>query len=405
VLLGRKVYYGWWLVLTLGVTETTSWGVLYYAFSVFITPMEAELGWSRTAISGAFSVALLVSGAAAVPVGRWLDRRGGRLLMTAGSAAGALLVFAWSRVTDLAAFYLVWAAIGATMAAVLYEPAFAILARWFVRRRARAFTALTLMAGFASTIFIPLAGWLVRVQGWRPALVTLALVLAGTVPAHALLVRRRPEDLGLTPDGESPPAPGVRGGGAPPRPPLAGSPLGLASFRWLAAAFCLNVVATVGLAVHLVAYLEGRGYDPAFAAAATGAVGAMQVVGRLLFAPLERRLSRRALSTGVLLLLPAALLVLLLARSTAGVWLFVALFGIARGTATLTRANLVAELYGAEQYGRVNGLLAFFITMAQAVAPILAGAGYDLLGAYDPIVWAFVLVSAAAAAAVARAAS
>src|SRR5918912_2574974 len=198
----RVVYYGWLLVLTLGVTETISWGVLFYAFSVFLAPMERELGWSRGAMTGAFSVALLLAGLAAVPIGRWLDRHGPRLLMTAGSCLASLLVLAWAAVTELGPFYLVWAGIGLTMAAVLYDPAFATVTVWFERQRVRALTAITLMAGLASTIFIPLAGWLVVTLGWREALLVLAAVLAiGTIPPHALVLRRRPEDLGLAPDG------------------------------------------------------------------------------------------------------------------------------------------------------------------------------------------------------------
>src|SRR5712691_11229641 len=164
--------------------------------------MEAELGWSRAATTGAFSLALVVSGVGAIPVGRWLDRHGPRLLMTAGACVGPLLVLAWSRADNLAGFYLLWAGIGLVMAAVLYEPAFAVVAVWFDRQRTRALTAVTLIAGFSSTIFLPLAAWLVQVQGWRSALVSLAAILAiGTIPAHALLLRRRPEDLGLHPDG------------------------------------------------------------------------------------------------------------------------------------------------------------------------------------------------------------
>ncbi len=123
-----KPYYGWVLVSALSVTETISYGVLYYAFTVFVTPMQEELGWSRAAITGAFSLALLLSGIAAVPAGRWVDRYGARWLMTAGSCAAALLVLAWSVVESLLAFYLLWAGIGLAMAAVLYEPAFAVVA-------------------------------------------------------------------------------------------------------------------------------------------------------------------------------------------------------------------------------------------------------------------------------------
>src|SRR5262249_50942826 len=119
-----RPYYGWVLVVTLAVTAPTSWGVLYYAFAVFLAPMQESFGWSRAAMTGAFSVALLLSGLAGVPAGRWLDRHGPRALMAVGSVAAALLVLAWAAVRNLAMLYLVWAGIGVTMAAVLYEPAF-----------------------------------------------------------------------------------------------------------------------------------------------------------------------------------------------------------------------------------------------------------------------------------------
>ena len=82
---------GWRLVATLALTETTSYGVLAYAFGVFLLPMQQELGRSRTALTGAYSLAIIVSGVAAIPVGRWLDRHGARALMTAGAAAAVVV--------------------------------------------------------------------------------------------------------------------------------------------------------------------------------------------------------------------------------------------------------------------------------------------------------------------------
>src|SRR5438270_12974064 len=160
--------------------------------------MEAELRWSRGDMTGAFSLALLLAGLAAIPVGRWLDRHGPRLLMTVGSIAATLLVVAWARVTTLQQLYLIWAGIGLTMSATLYDPAFATASRWFERQRVRALPVIPLMAGFASTIFIPVAGVLVQSQGWRQSLVTLAIVLGvGTIAPRWLLLRRRPQGLGL----------------------------------------------------------------------------------------------------------------------------------------------------------------------------------------------------------------
>ena len=109
---------------TLAVSEVTSWGILYYAFAVFLVPMQAELGWSRTAITGAYSLGLLVSRLAAPLVGRWLDQRGPHALMTLGSSAGAALLLVWASVENLLAFYLVWVGIGLAMAATLYRARF-----------------------------------------------------------------------------------------------------------------------------------------------------------------------------------------------------------------------------------------------------------------------------------------
>src|SRR5207244_7697118 len=105
-----SIPYPWLLVITLGFTETVSWGVLYYAFGVFVGPMQDELGWSRAEITGAFSLALVVLGVSGVAVGHWLDRRGPRLLMTSGSVLGLLIMLVWSQVRDLSAFYALWIA-------------------------------------------------------------------------------------------------------------------------------------------------------------------------------------------------------------------------------------------------------------------------------------------------------
>ena len=122
----------WAIVGALSVTETVSWGVLYYAFAVFLLPMQRELGFSAAELTGAFSLALLVAGIAGIGVGRYLDRHGPRALMTAGSVGGRAARRsrgrgwrAWRRSTRSGS------RIGLVMATVLYEPAFTVLAKWF----------------------------------------------------------------------------------------------------------------------------------------------------------------------------------------------------------------------------------------------------------------------------------
>lgn len=364
-----------------------SWGVLFYAISAFVGPMSADLGGSRAAIAGAFSLMTVVAGVAGLGVGHWLDRRGPRLLMTAGSIAGALLVLAWSRVHDLATFYLVWVGIGLAFAAVNYSPAFATVAVWFRRHRARALAAVTLMAGFASTVFIPLAAWLISLQGWRMALVTLAAVLAlVTVPAHALLLRRRPADLGLRVDGD-PHAEGVTPSHEAELGASVREALRHPSFPWLAATFALYAL-NVAVPVHLVAFLSDQGYALPFAAAAAGSIGAAQVFGRVVFARIERSLRPRVLSVSVYALAPLALVVLLLFRGELAVGTFVLLYGASRGMDTLVRSVIVADVYGTRRYASISSVFVLLTTFGAALAPLGLGAAYDLLGSYVPGLWA-----------------
>jgi MFS family permease len=394
----QKLYYGWVIALALAVTETVSWGIVYYSFSVFVIPMETELGATRAQLSFAFTLALLVSGLAAIPVGRWIDRYGARALMTAGSLLAAALVWAWSRAASLAGLYLIFTGLGLAMAAVLYDPAFAVLAAWFDRHRRRAMTLLTLVAGLASTIFVPLATALLVRLGWRLSLAVLALALfAITVPLHALVLRRRPEDVGLSPDGEAP----ARHVG-PAQSVVARHPRQIArgpAFWLLTAAFVLSSGVSVAVGVHFIPYLREQGHSAALAASLAGAIGLMQLPGRAVFALLGRLAPRRWLNAGILALQGGAVLLLAGTPSLARLSGFVALFGMANGMLTLARATSVAELYGSAHYGSISGLMAFWTTLARASGPSLVALLYANGQRYEPALGVMAVVMGLAAAA------
>ncbi len=161
----RIDYPGWRMVWALAVTETVSYGVLYYSFAAFLLPMQHALGWSSTTLTGAFSVSVLVTGAAAVPAGAWLDRHGARALMTAGSVLAAGCVLAWALASTVPVLYVAFAGMGLAGAAVLYEPAFATVNAWFDTRRQAALLTITMAAGLASTIFLPTAVILISSPG------------------------------------------------------------------------------------------------------------------------------------------------------------------------------------------------------------------------------------------------
>lgn len=377
---------GWKIVGALSVTETVSWGIVYYAFAVFLLPMQRELGLGVAQLTGAFSVALLVSGVAGIAVGRWLDRHSPRVMMTAGSVLATALLVAWSQVDSVAALYAVWAGLGIAMALVLYEPAFVVLAKWFPEpgERRRAMTAMTLAGALASFLFLPLAQALIDAYGWRDALLLLALVLGVlTIPLHAAVLRPAP-------------APPVA-----PHPRPAAAALRSAWFWLLSAAFFLATLATIAMTVHAIPFLVGHGHGAAFAAFAVGLIGVAQIPGRLVFARLEPETT-----TGLLFALIAAgiALVVALPGETAAVVAGLVLLGMGNGMATLARATTIADRYGAQSFGTIAGVAAATTTAARAVGPVSAALYGAAVGA-DALLWTLVVLALAAGALALRAES
>jgi MFS family permease len=181
------------LVGWLSLAQLISWGSVFYTFSLVMEPVERELGLSRAQSSLAFSLALLVEGLLAYPVGRWIDRGHERVVMTAGSVLAGVCLMLHGSVTGIVGFYAVWAGLGAAMATILYSPAFAVVTRRFPNDFRRAIITMTFLGGLASTVFIPVTAWLIAAWGWRHALVGLAAFhLLVCAPLHALTLRGHP---------------------------------------------------------------------------------------------------------------------------------------------------------------------------------------------------------------------
>ncbi|TCP53640.1 sugar phosphate permease [Tamaricihabitans halophyticus] len=384
------LFYGWYMVAGLSVTELVSWGVLIYAFSVFVVPMHIELGWSLGTLNAAYAVGIAVSGVVAMPVGRLLQARGARTLMTVGSVLTVLVLLGWSHVDSIAVFFGIFAVAGLAMAITLYEPAFAVTTAWFSAYRARAVLVLTVFGGLASVVFVPLTGWLIDILGWRDSLLVLAATVAVCcVPIHGLVLRRRPADLGLLPDGrrrERVDPVTARGDGSVARATAVRS----ASFRWFVLCMVAATASRVAISVILVAYLVDRGYPLGQASLLSGAVGLFQVCGRLLISWLRRYLPEHLASAILLCAQALALVVPMLTTghgsgATVSIVVCVVLFGLGFGLPELLRGTLLAEYYGPRHFASINGTLAMFVIGARAGGPFLAGWVVTLVDSYLPV--------------------
>jgi MFS family permease len=360
------------------LTQITSWGILYYAFPVLNPAITADTGWGTGTTTAAFSASLVVSAIAGIHVGRLLDHRGPRTVMTAGSVLGVLSLLLVAAAPDPAVFFAGWLLAGTAMAATFYQPAFAALTRWWAPDHVRALTIVTLAGGLASTVFAPLTATLADHMSWRATYMVLAGILAAlTVPAHVLALK--------APWPPAPPSPAHVTGGSD-------ETVRSRAFWMLAATFALSSFAMYAVVIGLVPLLIERGYSTTQAAGALGLGGAGQTLGRTLYAALSRRLgvtSRTVALTGLGGLTTAAL-----STVTGPYALLVAvsvLAGVVRGNLTLLQATSVTDRWGTTHYGRLSGLLGAPAHAAAAFAPFAGALLAGPLGGYPAL---FALLSA-----------
>ncbi len=380
--LPHEIYYGWLLIFTLGITTIVSYGSTYYLFGVLVVPIGHEMGWSRASLSGAYALGTMLAGVLGVPIGHLLDRHGARVLMSVGSMLAGLMLLGLSRVQALWQFYALWAGGFALVSGLtFYSVSFTVVASWFHRRRGAALALLTLLGGLASPIYIPLAGALIANFGWRRTLVVVALGQWGiALPLHSLVVRRRPEDLDLRPDGATDEIEAQS-------TPLSGLTLHAAmrrsAFWTLTASYALATLASAVILVHGIAYLIGRGYDAVLAASLVGLVGIASLPGRLVLNLLGDRVGTQRL-LGFCLVAQAMGVVLFTHGSSLG-WIvaYIVVYGAAFGAVSPLRAAVMAEHFGRRAYGTVTAAQGVPVALCAGLGPLAAGWLYDRWGSYE----------------------
>jgi MFS family permease len=367
----------WAFVCALSTAVLVSYGTIFYAFALVIEPMERELGWSKTGLTAAFSLALGSSALFSVPVGRLIDLGHGRAVMTGGSVLAALLLALWALTASYPAFLLIWFGLGIAMSAVLYEPAFAVLAGHLGLLTRRGITVMTLVAGFASTVFIPLTHLLIEAYGWRQALLVLAAMNLGvcavlegfSIPAATRRVAH---------------ADGTRSATTAAN---ARRVLASASFWFFVVTSVLQGMISTGIPVHLIPMLVERGFGLDAAVAAFAVIGPAQVAARFVTGFGVRALSLRGI--GILTMGLNVLAFGLLPFIPAGSWLilvFAAFYGASNGMMTIVRALLPPELFGRNDYGVIQGMISLPVRIAMAATPFAFGALWAWWGSYAAVV-------------------
>jgi predicted MFS family arabinose efflux permease len=361
-------------VIPLAVAETLVWAAFYYSFPAFLTAWEADLGWSRAELSGAFTGALVLTGLLAPRAGRIVDRGAGERMFLGAIVAGGFLLVLLAAVREVWQFWAVWLALGVVNAACLYEATFAIITTTVGAAARRAITIVTLVAGFAGSVSFPAAWALGEALGWRGAL----LVFAGVTLLVALPLAWTGLRLlaGHAEDAQSrPKATGREGRDA----------LRKRAFWFIAFGF-----ATIGLThgmviTHIRPIMESRGVAEGIGVMVASLVGPMQVLGRVVMVSVQSRVDIHGATLGCFAGMAAGAVALLFATGSPVLAIgFVVPYGAAYGIASIVRPVVTAELLGRAGFGTISGMLAVPYMLAGAAGPSVAAllwqaGGYDLV--------------------------
>jgi MFS family permease len=376
-------YPGWRIVAALGVTTIVSYGTSQYLFSLLVEPVRAEFGATRATLGLTYALGTLVAGIVGLLLGPILDRWGARVVLACGSLISAATLVGVARATGVASFVTVWA-VGTGIGAALtwYPVTFTVVANWFDRERHVALARLTFAGAFSSTIFYPLAGALIAHYGWRDAVLVMAAIQAAVAfPLHAAFVRRRPEDLGLHPDGASQASTWHPESGVAARDALRTVAFWLVTIALGCGAFASTAV----LVVH-VAFLISRGYPVATTSLVVGLLGLAYLPGRWLFGRLAPHVALSRLLAATLALAAVAVALLAAERGIGSVVAYVLIFGIAYGALAPLRGALVAARFGRRAYGTIIATQGLAIALASAGGPIALGVVADRRG-YATALW------------------
>lgn len=362
----------WGLAWRLATGQIVAWGILYYTFTVVAGPMQASTGWSRTFVNGGLSFGLLAWGVFALPVGAWIQWRGGRGIMALASAVGGIAFAMMGAAPGRLGYLVAWLLLGMAMAGLLYDSAFAVVTRAFGTAYRRGITLITLVGGLASTVFIPLAQLVVNQLGWQRALIGLGIlqVVVG-VPLHffgiprfaaplqrsRVSVRERWQSWALE----------LRRDVSDPR------------FIGLALWFTAYSAAFTGLIFQLIPVLQAMHVDNTAIIQAITFFGPAQVAGRFFLTTRMPSFSTLKVGWWAMAALIGAVLILLLAPAQLP-WLilYATIAGAGNGITTILRGTAIAEVFGRDRYAELNGALSAPGVVAKAASPFLLAALWSL---------------------------
>lgn len=400
----RRFYYGW-VVVGLSLISMTCWFGIRTTFSVFFVAFIDQFQWSRAEAAGAYSVAMLSYMVMAPIIGTLVDRVGPRKVLLPGIILTGLGLLLCTQIQTLTQFYLFFGVIvGAGMTCLSIAPFTVILSHWFERKRGTANGFAGIGVGIGVLLMVPLTQYLISLWGWRSAYFILSLlILIVPLPLNALFLKRRPQEMGLLPDGDLPShdfqtnhenkreVASIH----PSQPPenwALRKLIKTAQFWYVLLFPAFTAFGIYIIIVHHVRYLVDLGVDKLWAASLFAAVGALSATFRPIWGWFSDRAGREiAFTLGEVCFCSGIVFLILFQEipSRTFLYLFAGFFGLGWGVTTPIVMSVTGDIYKGKGFGLIYGMVEGVIGIGGAFGAWLAGFIFDQTKSYF---WAFVLV-------------
>ena len=390
-----RVFYGYWIVVATFVLTLVHGGCGFFAFSLFVKPLQADLGWSRGETMTGWTAYYLLLSVSSPFLGRLVDHYDAKKVIFIGALIGSLGFILLSLVNNLWQFYVGYAVVGVGMAAIGYIPATAVVSNWFTKRRGTAIGIMSAGIGAGGLAVAPfVGGYLIPNFGWKVSYLALAIIVCVVVvPLALLIIKTRPADMGLYPDGvETPETNDVTetsvtvSDGLPLKMSLA-----TLAFWLIAISFMSSSFSQVGIIQNQVPHLEDIGFPVALAATALGVLGLASAIGKFGFGWLCDRIPAKyacAIGLGFQAVGIIVFMNIGPASPSAIIWLYAIMIGLGAGSWLPTLSMLTSSNFGLATYGAIFGVLCFFMGIGDIAGPAVAGYMYDIMDTYH---WAFII--------------
>jgi MFS family permease len=385
----KRIFYGWIIVAVCFVVNFIVFGIAVNTATVYVKPIEAELGWSRGDISLGMSLGGLAMGLSAPFMGLLIDRLGVRLVMAVGILVVGLGSVLISQAHTLPYFYAVYFGSGIGQAGATIIPISLVISNWFNVQRGRALGFVMTGTGLGAMVMVPVTSWVVETWDWRTAMYVMGFVIMVVAPLVVLFVRTHPSDKGLLADGgeisdEEPPA---ETGLSLPEAARTGA------FWLIGCMMLLAAMLGMGLGYHLMAYLSDVGHTAAVASLIIAIVSGLTVAGKILMGFITDRWGVRravALAFGTIAI---GIVLLMGAEAFFVACVFGVVYGLGIGAPLVINPALTAECLGLKHFGSVFGVLTLLTAFGAAAGPAVVGEIYDAAGSYMPAFVLFVVLT------------